>query len=110
MSAILDAPKSIDASTSKIIKQAASIRRWAQEEKSKRIDAGEEGVTMQDIGQEIVKKCILLLHSRLRMAIDDMEIKSIYSGVGPGLKRAASEEGKGSAFVKKQSKWTAVKK
>ena len=65
---------------------------------------------MQDIGHEIVKKCVLLLHSRLRMAIDDMEIKSIYSGVGPGLKRAASEEGKGSTILKKGSKWTKVKK
>lgn len=65
---------------------------------------------MQDIGHEIVKKCVLLLHSRLRMAIDDMEIKTIYSGVSPGFQRAASEEGKGSTMLKKGSMWKTVKK
>ena len=73
---------------------------------------GEEGVTMQDIGQEVVRKCVLLLHARLRMAIDDMEIKSIYSQVSPGLKRAASEEGKSGdrTTLKKGSMWKTVKK
>ena len=67
---------------------------------------------MQDIGQEVVRKCVLLLHARLRMAIDDMEIKSIYSQVSPGLKRAASEEGKSGdrTTLKKGSMWKTVKK
>ena len=109
LSYLLDNPTTISSAMCKLVKQVSTIRKWTQEEKQRRLDSGDEEVTAASIGNEIVKKCVLLLHSHLQRAISEMEIKSIFTSA-PTLKRSASEEGKAIATLKPTSKWHTVKK
>ena len=106
---LLDRPDHIDDSIKRVLKTTNQIRRWAQQDNQRRIDNGEES-NMELIGQEIVKKCVILLHSQLQTAMNQMGVKQVTINVQLGRTRSASQDEKKRVFLKKGSKWLAVKK
>jgi hypothetical protein len=108
---IMENPESADATTVKLVKTVSQIRKWAQDEKSRRYDAGEDSVTTEDINAELLQKCVLLLHSRVQRAVEEMQLTKIYSGVGgSGYKRSLSEEAKPGSVLKEAKIWSSIKK
>jgi hypothetical protein len=59
-------------------------------EKQRRIENGENELTMEILGNEIVNKCILLLHSQLQVAMNQIGAKSVLKTVTASIQRSAS--------------------
>jgi hypothetical protein len=98
---LFDTPEDLSETVKFIVKQANKVRSWAQTYRQKRSDAGVE-LTYQDINLELVHKCLVLLQSEYREALNYLGVSQVLTELLPSIKRSAEKV--------KGGKWKSVKK
>lgn len=90
LSSILESGgQDFDPELNQFIQIAVSVRKWAQYKKQTLLDKGED-ITYDHIIQEVLQKCIILLHTEYKPALTEIGISKIQSRLAPVLGKEPS--------------------
>jgi hypothetical protein len=101
----LNNPTDIGKTLRFMVKEANNIRKTAQLLRQQQIDSGKE-TNYTQVTAQLVEKCVVLLNSEYKQALNELGVNKVLANLLPGLNRAQSEQ----PVLKAGSKWTAVKK
>lgn len=110
---LVEVPSVINKNIKELVKQACLIRKWAQHRKQSIIDENKE-IDYNIISEEIISKCIILMHSEYHMTFNELGFFKIQTSILPSFRKAdfgdLSSERTSLELRKDSSKWRTVKK
>lgn len=103
---LFQTPSDIGATLKHIVKQTNLIRNWAQKQKQKLIDEGNPDITYTEIGQDIVKKCTILLGSEFKLSLNELGVNKVMRNLLSSVVKAQTKE---EVKTKEGSRWNKIR-